>query len=97
MEMDLEQWMEYGWQRGYCGPPVCYTHDGIPLSGEEIELDEEYGGDYCVHVLRLYDGYDQAVDIETNHSPTVWRASNRGWRRSPDMTQDRELYSWEDP
>jgi hypothetical protein len=31
-----------------------------------------------VHVIRLYEDLDQKAGVEENHSPSVWRASNRG-------------------
>ena len=33
--VDFDLWLKYGIEQGFCGPPVCYTHDGIPTSEEE--------------------------------------------------------------
>ena len=71
----FEAWLEYGWARRWCGPPVCSTCDGVPCTEDEIEAAD------CVHVLRLYDSLAQAQAVAADHSPTVWRAINRGWAR----------------
>ena len=57
--MTFEEWANYGWQQGWCGPPVCYTHDGLPMAdNEHDQLDE--GDDPCIHVIRLYEQADTA-------------------------------------
>lgn len=78
--MNFEEWLEYGWKQGWCGAPVCSTHDGTPTTAAE---DEEWfeGGDPCLHVIRLYEDEEQKRDVEENHSPSRWRASNRGLLR----------------
>ena len=79
-EMGQEEWFEYGWKKGWCGPPVCYTHDGLPLS--EDEMDEwADGADPCIHIVRLYEDHDHRLSIESADAPTNWRASNQGWER----------------
>jgi len=40
MALDYDEWMTYGIKKGWCGPPVCYTHDGLPMSEQE---DVEFG------------------------------------------------------
>lgn len=76
-EMSFTEWVEEGYIRGWIGPPVCQTHDGIPLTTEE---DKEFndGGDPCVHVIRLYEDNGTKLSVEDNHSPSVWRAINQG-------------------
>ena len=78
--IDHESWLQYGWEMGYCGPPVCYVHDGLPMSMDE---DEEFceGSDPCIHIVRMYDDHIHRLAIESNDSPTNWRASNMGWTR----------------
>jgi hypothetical protein len=39
-EIDFDAWMEIGLEKGWCGPPVCYVHDGLPMSEEEW-IEEE--------------------------------------------------------
>jgi hypothetical protein len=74
---DFEAWMSFGYENGWIGAPVCYTHDGLPTSNEE-DASFEDGSDPCMHVLRLYDDLDHKTQVEENHSASVWRASNRG-------------------
>lgn len=77
---DQEEWLRYGWKKGWVGPPVCYTHDGLPVTADEMDEWSE-GNDPCFHVLRLYEGHDHRLAVESNDSPTTWRADNRGWIR----------------
>ncbi len=78
--LDHEAWLRYGWEMGYCGPPICYIHDGLPLTADEEE-DWADGGDPCLHIVRLYEDHDHRLAVESNDSPTNWRASNIGWER----------------
>lgn len=78
--MTQEEWLRYGFEQGYCGPPVCYTHDGIPLALDEDESFMD-GDDPCVHILRLYEDPTVREAVEANHSPSQWRASNQGWNK----------------
>jgi hypothetical protein len=76
--MDGDQWLEYGYRMGYCSPPVCVQHDGIPTSeAEEVELEDF--GEICTHVVRLYEDAAHKAAVEAEGGPAVWRASNRGW------------------
>jgi glycerate kinase len=39
--MSYEEWIELGMKEGWCGPPVCSTHDGVPMTeNEEVDFDE---------------------------------------------------------
>lgn len=69
--MDFDEWLKYGMEKRWCGPAVCETHDGLPMSEEEYE--ELYETDLCVHILRLYTDEDTANAVEAAHSPSVWR------------------------
>lgn len=69
--VDFDDWMAEGIKQGWCGPPVCSTHDGIPTSEEEDLLWEEE--DPCVHIIRPYTEKSHKVAVEKNHSPSVWR------------------------
>ena len=74
--MDFEEWLKQGIENGWCGPSVCYTHDGLPTTVAEDEEFEE--GDPCIHILRLYEDETVKIGVEANHGPSVWRATNRG-------------------
>jgi len=55
--MNYDEWPKYGYKHGWCGNPVCHTHNGAPMTREEqIELDE--GLDNCIPILRLYDSIE---------------------------------------
>jgi len=72
--MTFNEWITYGIEKGWCGPPVCFTHDGLPMSEQEYaEFDE--GQDPCTHVVRMYEDIDMKKEIEDNHSPSQWRNS----------------------
>lgn len=76
MISDQENWLKIGCERGWCGPPVCEVHDGTPMSAsEESSLFD--GDDLCVHIVRLYSDAGEREQVEGNHSPSRWRASNR--------------------
>ena len=72
--LNFDEWITYGIKKGWCGPPVCSTHDGLPMSEQE---DTEFGEgqDPCVHIVRMYDDIDMKKEIENNHSPSQWRNS----------------------
>lgn len=75
--MSFENWLRIGYDNGWCGAPICETHDGLPLSAEEEEAWVS-GDDPCVHIIRLYDDEATKRGVEENHSPSQWRATNRG-------------------
>jgi hypothetical protein len=45
------------------------------MSNDEYNEDEP-----CVHIVRLYESTEMKKAVEESHSPSVWRASNKGWR-----------------
>jgi len=69
--MEFHEWMKIGIENGWCGPPVCYTHDGFPMSESESEEFDE--GDPCVHMIRLYEDEEHKKAVESDHSPSEWR------------------------
>jgi hypothetical protein len=69
--MNFDEWVKYGLDNNWCGPAVCYTHDGLPTS--QAEDDEFEEADPCLHIIRLYEDEDQKKAIEENHSPSLWR------------------------
>jgi hypothetical protein len=76
-DLTFEEWHRTGYENGWCGPALCYTHDGVPTSTAEDEAWEN-GDDPCIHVVRLYEDNDMKTAVEQNHSPSQWRASNAG-------------------
>ena len=75
--MEFNEWLETGIRNGWCGPDICYTHDGLPSTELEDEQFEE-GGDPCIHIIRLYEDPDHKNQIQENHAPSIWRATNKG-------------------
>jgi hypothetical protein len=73
----FEEWIEEGYINGWVGAPVCYTHDGFPTSSSEDWAFDE-GNDPCMHMVRLYDDSIAKAQVEENHGPSVWRATNQG-------------------
>ena len=76
-ETTFTEWMLFGMTQGWCGPPICETHDGFPMSEEEAEEFDEHGEAPCMHMLRLYDSPEHQDAIEEAHSPSQWR--KHGW------------------
>lgn len=74
--MNFDEWMRIGIENRWCGPAVCYTHDGLPTSSQEDDEFED-GNDPCLHIIRLYEDEQHAAAIEDSHSPSVWRNSYR--------------------
>lgn len=77
MSMTFDEWIEYGYTMGWAGPPICDTHDGTPMSDAEFG-EFESGSDPCIHIIRLYEDAEQKKQVECDHSPSTWRAANRG-------------------
>lgn len=71
IELTFEDWVTYGMAEGWVGPAVCYTHDGLPMSAEEVDEFEE--GDPCISIIRLYNDLDHKEAVEREHSPSLWR------------------------
>jgi len=70
-EFSFDEWMKIGIENNWCGPPVCYVHDSLPLSEEELDLIEQE--DPCIHIVRLYNDKEHKKQIEEAHSPSQWR------------------------
>lgn len=71
MDLGFDEWMQYGIKKGWCGPPVCYTHDGLPMADEEMSSDDI--DDFCIHIVRMYEDDQIKRQVEENHSPSTWR------------------------
>ena len=77
--MTFDEWVKVGFDNGWVGAPICETHDGLPTTAsEDAEFEER---DPCVNIMRVYESTDVMTDVEANHSPSVWRASNAGMHR----------------
>lgn len=63
--MDFEDWLSIGREHGFISRPVCSTHEGIPMSDEEVAMWDE-GDDTCIHILRLYQDNSQHDAVEKN-------------------------------
>lgn len=51
--MTFDEWLDVGRKKGWISPGVCATHDGLPMTDEEMaEFDE--GGDPCLPALRVW-------------------------------------------
>jgi hypothetical protein len=75
-QQTFEQWLHHGYTQGWISPPVCYIHDGLPMSDQEADqLDE--GDDPCIHIIRLYENPQHKQQVEQNNPPSQWRATNR--------------------
>lgn len=68
--MTFDEWIKLGLANDWISPPMCETHDGIPMTQEELDESWE-GGDPCVHVLRLYESSAQKTDAETTYRDSV--------------------------
>ena len=77
-QMDFDTWARVGYEAGWCSPPVCYSHDGVPMTATEIE-ELDAGEEPCLHVIRLYESMDQKKGCEAQNPAAVWRATNQGW------------------
>lgn len=69
--MTFDEWIQYGMDNDWCGPAVCFTHDGLPVSDAEADQLEDF--DICLHVIRLYESKEQKNRIERDHAPSQWR------------------------
>lgn len=72
-DMTFDEWLKIGLDHGFCGPAVCETHDGFPMSDEEWAIADLDGEPPCMHMIRLYADEEHQVAIEKAHSPSVWR------------------------
>ncbi len=77
--IDFDEWLQVGLSNGFCGPAICYPHDGLPMTEAEDESYSIGDEDPCIHILRLYENKETKIAVEENHSPSVWRATNSGF------------------
>jgi len=53
-------WYEEGVKMGWCSEGVCDTHEGLPMTDEEMH-EWECGNDTCIPAVRLY-GLEKVYD-----------------------------------
>jgi hypothetical protein len=70
--MTFDEWIVIGMEQGWCSPPLCETHDGLPYTKDEME-ELDAGHDPCIHVIRLFDSPEAKAEAEAEHSPSQWR------------------------
>tara|TARA_R110002051_G_scaffold60546_9_gene110970 strand:+ start:77500 stop:77952 length:453 start_codon:yes stop_codon:yes gene_type:complete len=56
--MGYSQWLAEGVAEGLIGQPVCFAHDTVPMTADEVVDD-----DPCIHVLRLLHSTDQRLAL----------------------------------
>lgn len=52
MDLDFEAWLNYGQDKGWVSDVFCDTHEGSPMSDEEMKEWDE-GGDPCSFHVRV--------------------------------------------
>lgn len=52
-DLTFDEWLAIGITSGFCSPPVCNTHDLLPVTSAEDELWDD-GGDPCLPAVRLW-------------------------------------------
>jgi hypothetical protein len=63
---DADAWIAYGVRQGFCGPPVCASHEGVPTT------DSEFGNpDLCFEIVRLYGSPEERAGVEAAHPPSL--------------------------
>jgi len=53
IKMDFVDWLNYGIDMGWCSPIACDTHEGLPMTDEEME-GWEFGNDDCIPAVRIW-------------------------------------------
>lgn len=52
-EIDFHEWLSFGKDMGWCSDIVCDTHEGLPMTDEEME-SWDFGNDECVPAIRIW-------------------------------------------
>jgi len=50
--LEFEIWLKNGFDRGWISDVFCNTHDGAPMTEEEMQEWDE-GGDPCSYQVRI--------------------------------------------
>jgi len=48
------EWLEQGKSRGFISDTFCITHDGPPMTLEEMIDSDEHGEDPCMFAVRFF-------------------------------------------
>lgn len=72
---ELFDWMQTGIERGWIGPPICYTHDGFPVTEEE-DTNFALGKHQCIYIFRKYNSTQHKHDVEQYHNASKWGDDN---------------------
>jgi len=59
--LGFDDWLAYGVDNGFCSQQVCANHAGIPLSDDEMDIENP---DFCIHVVRLGNEDDWQREID---------------------------------
>jgi len=52
MALGFDDWIKYGYEQGWISDVFCNTHEGPPLSEEEIQEWDD-GGDPCSFHVKI--------------------------------------------
>lgn len=61
----LRAWIADGLRQGFCTPPGCYWHDGVPLTADD-ELVLNGDDEICVYVMRVCFRENEQTEVEAN-------------------------------
>jgi hypothetical protein len=52
-EITHDEWLEIGINNKWCTDIVCYTHDSVEMTDDEVDEFDE-GLDPCISIIRLW-------------------------------------------
>lgn len=52
MAQNFDDWLSYGLKQGWISEVVCSTHEGLPMTDEEVEELEDW--DACIPAIRIF-------------------------------------------
>jgi hypothetical protein len=73
--MNFDEWIKFGYDMGYCSPPVCSQHDGPPTTALEDEIWDQ-GDETCLHVVN-----DPRKIKGTASTSQGWEGRRSQWRQ----------------
>lgn len=51
--LEFYDWLKIGRDKGWCSDIVCDTHEGLPMTDEEMD-GWEFGHDDCIPAVRIW-------------------------------------------